>query len=209
MSTTIEDLITLNSPEVRTYNGVEFRDAEGSGKWLEGRAVPYNSWQDVGFYMENHAPRSFAKSIKEAGFALPLLTFHNERSFPIGKVHRWTEKEDGLDGVWEIDTKDSDAVKAAGKARDGYLNGLSIGFLGIQAERSYDAEAGLSYVKRLESRLGEVSLVSVPAFVGAKVTMVRSREMRINGMGGGGSSGVRRSAELSAAKEWLERNRTI
>lgn len=210
MSTTIEDLVTLNAPEVRTFRGLEFRDAEmsESGKWLEGRAVPYGVWQDVGWYMERIEKGCFAKSIREAARRLPLLLWHDSRSFPVGVSHRWTESDDGLDVVWKMDTSDV-AQEAARLAREELLTGLSVGFAGINSgtSRTYDEDAGISYVSRSEARLMEVSLTPTPAYAGAKVALVRSREPQVNGIPGKPSQ-RRRSAETTALREWLEKNRT-
>jgi len=210
MTTTIEDLVTLNAPEVRTFRGLEFRDAElsESGKWLEGRAVPYDVWQDVGWYMEKIQKGCFAKSIREAARNLPLLLWHDGRSFPIGRSHKWTDANEGLDCVWEIDSADI-AQEAARLARTQMLTGLSVGFAPIHGgtDRKFDEDAGISYMLRTEARLLEVSLTPTPAYAGAKVSLVRSRESQLNGIGAGRAA--RRSVELDAAKEWLERNRTI
>lgn len=195
----MNDLITLRAPEVRTYGGLEFRDVDAteSGRYLEGRAVPYGIWQDVGWYQEKITKGAFAKSIREAAKKLPLLLWHNSRSFPIGVSEKWTESDDGLDAVWRLDSGEQ-AQEAARLARDGLLTGLSVGFIGIAAERTYDEEKGISYVERTEARLLEVSLTPTPAYAGAQVALVRSREQAINGQP------TRRSAEISALKEWLD-----
>lgn len=195
--------LTLNAPEVRTFAGLEFRDADAteSGSYLEGRAVPYDVWQDVGWYMERIRKRCFAKSIREAARRLPLLLWHDSRSFPVGVSERWTETDEGLEVVWKMDSGDQ-AQEAARLAREGMLTGLSVGFHGITSERTYDEDAGISYVDRIEARLLEVSLTPTPAYAGAKVALVRSREPHINGMGGQ-QPARRRSAEVSAMREWL------
>lgn len=205
-----DDLLTLNAPEVRTFRGLEFRDTElsQSGKWLEGRAVPYDVWQDVGWYMEKIQKGCFAKSIREAAKNLPLLLWHDGRSFPVGRSHSWTENDAGLDVVWEMDTADV-AQEAARLAKNQMLTGLSVGFAPTSkgTDRTFDEDAGISYMLRTEARLLEVSLTPTPAYAGAKVSLVRSRESNLNGMGDQGRA--RRSVELDAAKDWLERNRTI
>lgn len=204
------DLVTLNAPEVRTFRGLEFRDTDAteSGSYLEGRAVPYEVWQDVGWYMECMAKRCFAKSIREAAKNLPLLLWHDSRSFPVGRSERWIENDDGLDVVWKMDSSDM-AQEAARLAREGMLTGLSVGFSGIhdKTERTFDEDKGISYVKRLEARLMEVSLTPTPAYAGAKVSLVRSHEPQVNA--GPGLVAPRRSAEMSSLREWLEKNRTI
>lgn len=191
----------LTAPELRLYQGLELRDVnndEGS-RYLEGRAVPYGVWQDVGWYMEKIRAGAFKKSIREAARRLPLLLFHDSRSFPVGVSEKWIESDDGLDVVWKLDSSER-AQEAARLAREGMLTGLSVGFVGIQAERTYDEDAGISYVERIEARLMEVSLTPTPAYAGAKVALVRSHEPHING-----SRGIRRSAEIDSLRAWLEK----
>lgn len=199
------DMITLNAPEVRTFTGVELRDvtADAGSRFLEGRAAPYGVWSDVGWYMERLQKGCFAKSIREAARKLPLLLWHDSRTFPVGVSERWTENDDGLDVVWRMDTADI-AQEAARMAGDGMLTGLSVGFLGISADRTFDEDAGISYVTRTEARLMEVSLTPTPAYAGAKVSLVRSREPHVNGAEGEAAPQRRRSAEIDALKTWLE-----
>lgn len=129
--------------------------------------------------MEKIKKGAFSKSIREAAKRLPLLLFHDSRSFPVGVSEKWTESADGLDCVWRLDTSEV-AQEAARLADAGMLTGLSVGFIGLQAERTYDEDSGMSWVERTEARLLEVSLTPTPAYVGAQVATVRSREPHIN-----------------------------
>lgn len=217
MTTTLADgRVTLRGPEVRTFPTIEFREFEASdsGRFLEGRAVPYDTWADVGWFMEQHAPGSFAKSIREAAQQLPLLLWHNGRSFPIGTSHEWRDNDAGLDCVWRLDEQDPIAVEAARKAAGGFMTGLSIGFAPVGA-REQDGpeppheftldENGTMWVRWVESRLLEVSLTPTPAFAGAKVAHVRSRygdQLRHDG-----KAAARRSAELDGWRRFLAARR--
>lgn len=179
----------LRGRQERGYVDYQLREAEvsASGRYIEGRAVPYNVWTDTGWYYEQVAPGAFAKSIREAASGLPLLLFHDGRSFPVGVSERWTEESDGLVGLWRMDEDDQDAVKALDKAGKRMLTGLSVGFLPIenmQRDESGDTVdvnntvtfdgMGIPYVTRREARLLEVSLTPTPAYVGAEVIAVRS-----------------------------------
>ena len=177
----MSDLLTLAAPEVRTYPPTfELREMDGtdSGSMLSGLAVPYSEeFEDVGWYFERFRKGVFAKSIREAAKGLPLLMFHDSAKMPVGVSVEWREANDGLHGVWKIDTADPVAVEAARKARDGFLTGLSVGFAPIEngTTREYDDHDAL-YVTRTEARLLEVSLTPTPAYAGAQVQYVRSRE---------------------------------
>lgn len=187
--------VSLRAPEVRTYTEFELRDVDGteSGSFIEGLAVPYDTWADVGWFMEQHAKGSLARSIREKGTGLPLLLWHDNATFPVGVAEEWRETAPGLIGVWRMDPKDDLARTAAQKARDGFLTGLSIGFAPIQSETDVD-DKGLMWVTRRESRLLEVSLTPTPAFAGAQITHVRSRVPHQ----------TKRSSEVDAWREYLK-----
>jgi hypothetical protein len=152
----------------------------GRYNFLEGRAVPYDTWQDLGFFLELHAAGSFERSTKAgSGRQLPLLLFHDNRSFPVGHAEKW-DHDGGLNGVWRLNDS-PEAQRAARQAADGDLTGLSVGFQPIRTDRQYvddwDPELGPEHkdrYTRLESRLLEVSLTPTPAFADAEVTVVRT-----------------------------------
>ena len=145
---------------------------------LEGVAVPYDSPVMLGWYEETMTAGMFAKSIREAAMALPLLLFHDSQTFPIGAASEWDDGSKRLRGVWKLDDS-IEAQRAAKQARDGLLSGLSVGFVPLRSEwtynEDYDPALGqFDQVRRLEARLVEVSVVPAPAFKDAVVTKVRS-----------------------------------
>lgn len=195
-----DELVSLAAPEVRTFAAFEIRDVQGteSGSFIEGRAVPYDTWDDVGWFMEQFKKGSFSKSIKEAARGLPLLLWHDNRKMPVGVSSEWREMDEGLQGIWRIDTKDDQAMEAARKARDGFLTGLSVGFAPIEQDTQMD-DNGMMWVSRTQARLLEVSLTPTPAYAGAQVSLVRSRVPH-----GGRNPSTRRSAQLESWKDYLK-----
>jgi HK97 family phage prohead protease len=178
---------TTEAPELRTYATVlELRDAEGAGagrvyRHLEGRAVPYNTWTDMGLFMERHAARSFEASTKGGtGRGLPLLMFHERAAFPVGVAEKWQHDDDAMYGRWRLADTD-EAQRAARAAADGQF-GLSVGYQPIHSDvtkraKDWAPELGpehKDWITRNESRLIEVSLTPIPAFDAAEVLMVRS-----------------------------------
>lgn len=165
--------------------GLVLRDAQVVGRpfqYLEGRAVPYDTWADVGFFVEQHAFGSLERSTKSgSGKGLPLLLFHDNRNWPAGHAESWRHETDGLHGVWKLNDT-PEAQQAARMADGGDLTGMSIGFAPIRSKwqmvDDWDPDLGpdhMDRVTRLESRLVEVSITPTPAFEDAEITLVRTR----------------------------------
>jgi HK97 family phage prohead protease len=149
---------------------------------LRGRAVPYGVWTNRGWFMESVRAGAFEKSIQEAGNALPLHLFHDSDRFPIGVSTEWESRKDALYGVWRLD-KGPEAQRAAQLAADGLLGYMSVGHAPIRSEwelvsaDDWDPDMGpdhMDKLTRVESRLAEVSLLTVPAFPQAQVLSVAS-----------------------------------
>lgn len=178
--------MTTMAPENRLFTGLQLRDVDTteSLSMIEGKAVPYGVQTNTGWYLEDFAPKAFAKSITEAARDLPFLLFHDSRTFSIGAADEWKEEKDGLIGRWRLDGSDM-AQRAAQQAKDGFLTGLSVGFMPIRSTWTYPEDWNpdlgpehMDRVTRLEARLLEVSLVSTPAYAEAGVTLVRSADGR-------------------------------
>jgi hypothetical protein len=187
---------------------LEFRELDTNQALtvLEGRAVPYGESTNVGWYFEQMADGVFDKSIAEAARTLPLLLWHDNRTWPIGKATEWRSVPgDGLYGVWALNDS-PDAQRGARLARDGYLTGMSVGYTPVRSnwdllgDDEWDpSNDRLDTVTRLEARLEETSLTPTPAFAGAQVQLVRSADRR------GRTAGVRRAApELAAWRAILD-----
>lgn len=148
---------------------------------LRGRAVPYGAWTNRGWYMESVAAGAFEKSITEAAATgLPLHLFHDSDRFPVGVSTEWDSRKDALYGVWRLDAG-PEAQRAAELARDGLLGYMSVGHAPIRSSWEYigtdewNPDLGPDHMDRLtriESRLVEVSLLTVPAFPQAQVLSV-------------------------------------
>lgn len=164
--------------------GLQLRDVEVSGngpyRWLEGRAVPYGTPANLGWYTEIVEAGVFAKSIREAANGLPLLLFHDAGSLDahIGKADRWNEETDGLHGVWKLSEADN-AQRAAQMVRDGLLGYFSVGFQPIRSTTQFDDDDNVTIIRH-EARLLEVSLVSTPAYASATATKVRTAEVSLH-----------------------------
>lgn len=191
---------TLTPPESRVLPTVlELRDVEASKSYLEGRAVPYGVPTSVGWYTEIVEAGCFAKSIREAARGLPLLLFHDSRSLGaiVGVSERWTEKADGLHGLWRLEQSE-EAQQAARMAESGSLGYMSVGFQPVRSITTFsdDPDDDEVTITRVEARLLEVSLTPTPAYADATVTKVRTAERS-----------MRREAErqeVDDLRRWLE-----
>jgi len=151
---------------------------------MQGMACPYGDVAIGWFFREKLRAGLFDKNLKESGPARPLLLFHDDQTWPIGSSFEWdSQTDDGLLGTWKLDGS-GDAQRAAQMAKDGHLTGLSIGYVPILSswEQTGATEwdpndvTSLDLVERVEARLGEVSLVPVPLWERAGVTLVATSE---------------------------------
>lgn len=185
--------------ETRLQQAVEIRDVDTKAGFtrLKGRALPYSEDADIGWFLEQFAPGSLAKSIQEAARDLPLLLWHDNRSWPIGAADEWEDGKAGLDGIWRLDQSEP-AQRAAQLVDDGMLTGMSIGFQPIRSAWTYvedwNPDLGPSHkdrVVRQEARLIETSLVPTGAYVGAQTSWVRT-----------GERPIKRESDRRALDEW-------
>jgi phage head maturation protease len=174
-------------------------------KYLSAILVPYNEPADIGWFVEDFAPGSLAKSIAEAARGLPLHVFHDDmaysgaqmtaESWPIGVASEWDDTSSRLRGVWKLDDdpKAQRAAKLATPDEDGnsMLGYMSVRFAPIRSTwvrvDDFNPDLGPEYkdkVTRVEARLVSAALVSTPAYIGATVEWVRSAEPQRNWDGG-------------------------
>lgn len=176
--------VTLDEKRINASLGFEIREMEANKTLtkLSGIAVPFGSRASIGWFEEEFQKGSLKKSISEAARGLPLLAFHDDRSLPLGVAKEWHEETGGLRGVWKLEEHPAaqQLARMAIPDEDGHaaMGYMSIRFVPIRSEWTY-AEPGsnqLDYVLRTEARLLETSLVSTPAYQGAKVQWVRTAD---------------------------------
>jgi HK97 family phage prohead protease len=147
---------------------------------VTGVVVPYSAtYTDVGWFLERFERGAFTASLVKRP-DVPLLLWHDNRSFPVGVAEDWDDRADGLHGRFRL-AMSAVAQVAASHIRDGFMDGMSVGFGPVRSSWSYAAEynpdAGPDFMDRVtrhEARLHEVSLVSTPAYVDARVYHVGS-----------------------------------
>jgi len=164
-------------PEIRLLAGAELRASdEGPELGFEGRVVPYNRFAPIGGRFEEAiAPRCFAKSIQEAAGNLPLMALHDHQAWPIGRSVEWDDRPDELWARWVM--ADTDPAKEVhGLVQAGVVRGLSVGFLPLRDQEEWVMREApdLSQVTRRQARLVEVSVVPIPTWAEAMITITRS-----------------------------------
>ena len=162
---------------------------------ITGRVVPYNVPTDVGWFVESFARGAFTSSLVKVP-QVPLLLFHDNRSFPIGHAVAWDDRPDGLHGQFKL-AMTPVAQQAGQMARDDFLTGMSVGFGPVRSSWSYaadwDPDKGVDHMDRVvrhEARLFEVSLTPTPAYAEAHVYDVQASALSERAMPN------RRNAEL-------------
>lgn len=144
--------------------------ADRDGRTVTGLVVPFGVPARVSdggpAYEEKFARGAFAKTIAERGDRVKLLLQHNS-SEPIGRATLLREDAAGLYGEFRVS-----AVPAGEQAlelvRDGVIDSFSVGFTPIK--HSKDGAVTV----RTEVRLREASLVTFPAYDGARVLALRA-----------------------------------
>ena len=106
-----------------------------------------------------------------AGQPRPPLLFSHDQAKVIGVATSLRETRDGLWGRWKLSrTELGRDVREL--LRDKALDGLSIGFRCGPGDWEHDARRGARQLKRIS--LYEVSVVALPANLGARVAAVKS-----------------------------------
>ena len=171
--------------EVRMYPGLELRATDTDGRYVEAIATTFDVWEDVGFYEERMDPGVFDTSLSRSGADIKLLVSHEHVGPAVGKAVEWRKSGKDLRGVFEFGSHEQ-AEASYQAAREGMFGGVSVGFLPGKGDGDNiweeDADGYLSRVTRMQARLLEVSLVTVPANPGAQIVDVRSMFTRTAGV---------------------------
>lgn len=151
---------------------MELRGVEVPRREIHGRVAPYDETSylagDPGG--ERLARGCFAKSIRQREDRIPLV-LHHDLGRAVGMSRSWQDGAAGLDAVFRL-RRSPEGDQALEDVHDGYLPGLSVGFLPLSRHRGLDGVAEVS-----EGRLVEVSLVLVGAYDGAKVLATRQARL--------------------------------
>ncbi len=110
-------------------------------------------------------PGAFADSIARRGAAGIRMLWQHDPGIPIGRWLSLVEDGRGLRGRGRLNLEVGRAREIAALIGEGALDGLSIGFRVVEANR--DRRTGLRHLRKLD--LWEVSIVTFPMLPGARV----------------------------------------
>ena len=156
------------------YRSADLRP--GSGRTVFGIVAPYGQTAEVSDggppYRERFEYGAFARSIRERGNKIRLFGNHQTRHFPVGKAVELRERSDGLYAAFEI-AKTRDGDDALELVHSGTVDSFSVGFRPVRDRQ----ENGVTV--RTEVALMEVSLTALPAYDGAEIAGVRTKQLII------------------------------
>ena len=165
-------LRSLAAPEItRQFTpDLEVR-ADGEGRTIAGIIVPFERAARVSdggpAYDEMFRAGAFAKTIKERGDRVRLLSQHQAGRNPLGRAQLLREDTVGVYGEFKV-SRTQAGDESLELVRDGALDSFSVGFGPIK-----HVKEGKTVV-RTEVALREVSLVTFPAYQDARILAVRN-----------------------------------
>jgi len=145
--------------------------ADGAGRVVEGRCVPYNVETlvaDPGTdpYLEVFRPGAFARAVRAPNRVTFRFRHGDGLADWIGQGLEFREDDDQLAGSFRV-TASAFGDHALALVDDGIIRGLSVGFIDL-ARRVQKTASGA--IIRARCHLAEVSLVPEPGYAGAVVT---------------------------------------
>jgi HK97 family phage prohead protease len=151
---------------------MELRRVDPTERVVVGVVAPYDEVSYLTPHIEGERIRrgAFARSIahhRRAG--IPLLRNHDMTTV-MGYSTAFDDDDSGLVGTFRINEGDQGDTLLT-DIRNGYLNGLSVGFQTIQSARGTDGVREVT-----EARLVEVSSVGLAAYEGAAMLAVRNAQ---------------------------------
>jgi HK97 family phage prohead protease len=177
----------LDGMQYRTYEVAMELRADGDGRTVLGRAVPYGQTAEIngGRARERFMMGAFARQIasgRDTIQRVKLHTSHNGRlagdlATQVGRTVHLAEQQDGLHGAWEI-YKTPAGDHALHLVATGEVTGLSIGFKAVDGGTVKSADGAF---EQRAVHLDHVALTNEPTYAGALVTSVRSDAHPIGG----------------------------
>lgn len=147
---------------------MEIRSVDIDARTIVGVCAPYDeiSYLTPDPSGERIIRGAFAKSLRQRADKIFLFRGH-DHGRAVARSSAFEDDDGGLVGTFHARAS-LIGDEALEEVRDGYLPGMSVGFRNVQVRRGQD---GVREV--VEAALLEVSLVTIPAYDGARVLAVR------------------------------------
>lgn len=162
----VDDVLRRTAPPDLSTRGPD-------GRTIFGIIAPFDEETRVndgwGPYTEVLKRGAFAKTIREQGDRCKLCVNHDKTvRLPVGRAVSLREDAAGVFGEFRI-SRTSEGDDALELVRDGVVDSFSVGMIPVK-----EHEKRPGYVERTEVKLTETSLVSFPAYEGARIAGIRS-----------------------------------
>jgi HK97 family phage prohead protease len=174
----IDETVVVPAPDQVLVREATLELAEGDGRTLEARIVPYGETATIcdppDFVVEEErfAPGCADRQIRAAHRVKMWLTTLHEEGLRgiVGHAEKLEERDDGLYATFRVhDNKDGD--KALQLVRDGLLPSMSVEFKALQSLRRN------GIVERVRVHIDKSSLVPVGAYANAGVLALREKAL--------------------------------
>jgi HK97 family phage prohead protease len=164
----------MPAPPLLRHGAPSDLEVRSDGRTIAGICCPFGVDTEIYefgvTYREQFARGSFAEAVANPG-KVKFLGQHDRQSFPLGRP---LTLRDGLYGEFAV-SKTQRGDETLELVRDGALDGFSVGFRSITPDHSAYVKPG-SQVVRTAVTLAEVSVVTFPAYDGARITALRSAD---------------------------------
>jgi uncharacterized protein len=147
--------------------------ATGDDGLVEGYGSVFNNVDAYEDIISKGAFLASLKTHKDAG-TMPAMLWQHEADEPLGVWDEMTEDNNGLKVKGRINLDTVLGKETYSNLKFGAINGLSIGF--VSKQWSYDTEKEIRTLTEID--LWEVSLVTFPANSKARVTTVKSADVK-------------------------------
>lgn len=156
-------------------DGLQLRDVQIDGRYLEARACRFNTPVDTGLFVETMDPGVFDGTLSRHSDNIPLVLGHDDSVPGVGRSVEWRKSATDLVGVFKFGTHDA-ARHAVSLVEDRMLTAVSVAFLPGRKETDsiWSMLDGVPHVRRNQARLIHLGMVVSPVDDEAGILAVRS-----------------------------------
>jgi HK97 family phage prohead protease len=180
--------------------GLQLRDVQPDGRYVEARACRFDTPNDVGPFIETLDPGVFDGTLARHATNIPMVLGHDDSVPAIARSTEWRKSPTELVGIFRFGTQD-EAKRAVNLIEERMLTSVSTAFLPGKkpGDNVWQMVNGVPHVRRNHARLVHIGLVTAPADAEAEILAIRSL--------GVPDELIMRTPRLDSAREILARLR--